>query len=127
MRSFQDCKLKALRIPGGWTVLQHTLFDELPINPDGTENKLHNDSPDQLLLRQLYGKNNSTDTTKLVCIDAGWKYLPVGTTEKSRNSGCYKLTAYRGDWSVIIRQQNCKDLQELVEILESWLFENNWP
>ena len=126
IKTGRDCRLVPLRIPTGWAVKWNTLFDEPPLNEDGTPNKFHNDSPDQLLIKQLYSRHSgilSTLDEDQIAIDAGWKYLPLTSDVKDRANGCYKLTAYRGTWEHILRQHYCANLQELVATVEAWLLE----
>ena len=126
MKNPNDVKLLALRIPTGWGVKYNTFNDELPLNEDGTPNRMHNDSPDLIWLQQLHGIHDNQWTTEpehLINIDAGWHYLPLGTTNKSRAKGCYKLTAYRDRWNHIIRQVYCPDKDNLAQTIEAWLKE----
>ena len=121
-----DCKLVRLRIPGGWAVEWNTFFDEAPVDAHGKPNRLHNDSPDLLLIKQIrtYHSGKWTRNKKYVmCIDVGWHYLPYGTLEKDRNHGHYKITAYRNNWKKIIRINYQPTLEGTIALIEEWLDE----
>ncbi len=101
-KTFADCRLVPLRIPGGWIVKHNTFHDEPFRNPDGTLNRFHNDSPDLLLIRQVRGIVNnqwSDDEKDCLLLDVGWKYLltPQNTLDKS--DGYYKVQLLRGNFS----------------------------
>lgn len=101
-KTFNDCWLVALQIPANWVVKHNTFLDETPLDENGKPNKFHCDSPDLLLMRQTKTiVNNTLSTTDkdLLLLDAGWKYLPIGTTQQSRANGCYWIKLYRGNFS----------------------------
>lgn len=133
-KTFKDCNLVALRIPAYWVVKHNTFLDEPPLDENGNPNKFHNDSPDLLLIQQVRTVVNnqfSYDEKDLLLIDVGWKYLPIGTDEKSRSRGCYWLKLYRGNFSdgTLLLHEIYDSIMETVEAINRILKEcsyNKW-
>lgn len=117
--------LVPLQIPTGWKIMWNTWSDQPPVIDD-QENKLHNDSPNLLLMEQLYAQHTreiSREKKDLICLDLGWHYDVPGYQNGSRKSGGYKLVAYRGTRDNVLRQKNRLNFTEAKIELESWLME----
>jgi hypothetical protein len=127
-KTFEDCWLVALRIPANWVVKHNAFLDEPPLDANGNPNKFHCDSPDLLLMRQVRTVVNnklSTEDKDLLLLDASWKYLPIGTTQKSRANGCYWLKLYRGNFSegTMLLHEVHNSIEEIVSAINRILKE----
>jgi hypothetical protein len=101
----------ALRVPPGWVMRHHELFDVEPQQRrDGTWEP-YNDSQDLLWMHQL--RHDNTEPTPLHSIDVGW----YGDGEAAR----FRAVVMADGWDNILASVQTVRMAELMLVMNRWL------